>query len=110
MSVLFEHQPWETHARCRSVADATKLFFSEDFVDIAAAKRICAVCPVLSSCLETAMERAEPKGVWGGQIFENGKPLMIKRRRGRPPRVPRPEDQLPVVPIPIHLRDRISVA
>ena len=49
------------------------------------------------------MQRREPWGVWGGQLFMNGKMLTIKRRRGRPPKVPRPEDQMPVVPVPAHL-------
>ena len=35
--------------------------------------------------------------------------LASKRRRGRPPKNPRPEDQLPQIPIPVHLRDRAEV-
>lgn len=95
---------WETDARCRTEGSAPDLFFSEDLGDIAAAKRICADCPVLVPCLEGALARGEPCGVWGGQLFLNGKMLAIKRRRGRPPKVPRPEDQLPMIPIPEHLR------
>jgi WhiB family redox-sensing transcriptional regulator len=94
---------WETHALCRTEGVATGLFFSEDLGEIATAKRLCAQCPVLAPCLEGALERQEPFGVWGGQLFLNGKMLTIKRRRGRPPKTPRPEDQLPVVPIPEHL-------
>ena len=37
-------------------------------------------------------------------VFLNGKILASKRRRGRPPKVARPEDQLPEIPIPEHLR------
>jgi WhiB family transcriptional regulator, redox-sensing transcriptional regulator len=94
---------WEAHAVCRSVDDAGELFFSEDIGDIAAAKRVCAECPVLAPCLEGALERREPWGVWGGQLFMNGKMLTVKRRRGRPPKVARPEDQMPIVPVPDHL-------
>jgi WhiB family redox-sensing transcriptional regulator len=94
---------WEAHAACRSVADAASVFFSEDLGDIAAAKRVCAECPVLAPCLEGALARREPWGVWGGQLFMNGKMLAVKRRRGRPPKVPRPEDQMPVIPVPAHL-------
>ena len=94
---------WERHARCRDAAVDTDLFFSEDLGEIAAAKRICAQCPVLAPCLEGAIAREESVGVWGGQLFRNGKMLAVKRRRGRPPKTPRPEDQLPVVPIPEHL-------
>lgn len=110
MSALVKPEEWEQRAVCRGVPDAAEIFFSEDLGDIASAKRICARCPVLASCLEAAIERAEPWGVWGGQLFLNGKALAYKRRRGRPPKVPRPDEQLPVVPVPAHLRDRISVA
>jgi WhiB family transcriptional regulator, redox-sensing transcriptional regulator len=96
---------WWTHARC-SNGDGTlnKLFFSDDLGDIARAKHICATCPALIPCLEGALERREPWGVWGGQLFRNGKILASKRRRGRPPKRPRPEDQLPDIPIPEHLQ------
>lgn len=99
---------WESQARCRTEAVPTGLFFSEDLGDIARAKAICAECPVLAPCLESALIRREPWGVWGGQLFLNGRMLAIKRRRGRPPKTPRPEDQLPVVPIPAHLTELAS--
>ena len=99
---------WEDLAACRTVADAAELFFSEELTDIVAAKRICAECPVIAPCLEGAIGRAEPCGVWGGQLFANGRVLAQKRRRGRPPKVARPEDQLPVVPIPAHLQKLIA--
>ena len=60
---------------------------------------------MLAECLEGALERQELWGVWGGQLFMNGKMLTVKRRRGRPPKVARPEDQMPVVPIPVHLQE-----
>lgn len=110
MIALVARQEWESQALCREIPNGAEIFFSEDLGDIAAAKRVCAECPALAPCLETALERAEPSGVWGGQLFLNGKALATKRRRGRPPKIPRPEDQLPVVPVPVHLRDRMSVA
>ena len=36
--------------------------------------------------------RREPWGVWGGELFVNGKIVAQKRKRGRPPKV-RPEEQ-----------------
>jgi len=99
---------WEDAAACRVVAGAADLFFSEELQDIAAAKRICAECPVIAPCLEGAIGRSEPCGVWGGQLFAGGRILTIKRRRGRPPKHPRPEDQLPVVPVPEHLQRLIA--
>ena len=66
--------------------ELTALFFSEDLLDIARAKHLCSTCPLQSLCLAEALERREPWGVWGGQLFENGRILAHKRRRGRPPK------------------------
>jgi len=88
----------------------TGVFFSEELQDIAAAKEICSTCPVMLECLEGAIERHEPWGVWGGQMFLNGKILATKRRRGRPPKTPRPEDQLPDIPVPRHLQVHLRSA
>jgi len=86
---------WWDQAACRDLTGGlVGLFFSEELHDIAQAKRICATCPVLASCLEGAIERREPWGVWGGQLFANGKVLANKRRRGRPPKVRPPEPVL----------------
>ncbi len=96
---------WWAHARCNDGGGQLNgLFFSDELQDIARAKHICATCPALIPCLEGALERREPWGVWGGQLFLNGKILASKRRRGRPPKQPRPEDQLPEIPIPEHLQ------
>ncbi|MGH9245524.1 MAG: WhiB family transcriptional regulator [Acidimicrobiales bacterium] len=102
---------WQVEARCNDGAGTlTALFFSEELQDIARAKAVCARCPVIAECLEAAIVRREPWGVWGGQLFLNGKILASKRRRGRPPKVPRPEDQLPDVPIPEHLLEAARIA
>ena len=99
-------EPWWDEASCRTTAQASShLFFSAELQDIAAEKHICAECPVIAPCLEGAIRRREPWGVWGGQLFLNGRILTVKRRRGRPPKHPRPEDQLPEIPIPAHLRE-----
>lgn len=76
-------------ARCKDgAASMTALFFSEQIDDIARAKQICELCPVQEPCLEAALTRREPWGVWGGQLFFNGKILAQKRKRGRPPKNP----------------------
>lgn len=99
------------HAACNDLQGSlTGVFFSEELQDIAAAKGICASCPVILECLEGAIERHEPWGVWGGQMFLNGKILATKRRRGRPPKTPRPEDQLPDIPVPVHLQGYLRSA
>ncbi len=88
----------------------TGLFFSDDLDDIGKAKRICATCPVMVSCLETAIAEGEQWGVWGGQLFVSGKVVLTKRRRGRPPKEARPGDQLPLIPVPEHLIDQLTFA
>jgi len=93
-------------AACRTVTNAPEVFFSEDIGEIAAAKRVCAECSVLAECLEGALERHEPWGVWGGQLFMNGRMLTVKRRRGRPPKTPRPDDLMPIVAVPAHLAEQ----
>ena len=77
---------WDA-ARCRHVAgSATTLFFSDDIGDINEAKRICSGCPMAAPCVQGALDRHEPFGVWGGYLFANGQILAHKRPRGRPPK------------------------
>lgn len=78
---------WDA-ANCRTLGE---LFFSDQIPDIVEAKHICTTCSLMETCLEGAIERREPWGVWGGELFLNGKILAHKRRRGRPPKHPRPE-------------------
>ena len=80
-----EDTDWWADARCNDAAGSlSALFFSEELQDIAAAKRLCADCPVLVPCLEGAMARREPWGVWGGQLLLQGVVIPRKRPRGRP--------------------------
>jgi WhiB family redox-sensing transcriptional regulator len=67
---------------CRS-ADAD-LWFAESPAELERAKRLCGDCPVRAACLAGALEREEPWGVWGGEIFERGVVVPRKRPRGRP--------------------------
>jgi len=83
---------------CRDLGPA--LFSSDDLDDIISAKRLCQGCPVQSDCLSEAVARGERYGIWGGQLFEEGRIILSKRRKGRPPRVPRPEDVLPEIEVP----------
>ena len=68
----------------------TPLFFSDELVDIARAKAICARCTLRGPCLTGALERVEPWGVWGGELLENGRIVHDKKPRGRPAVLPRP--------------------
>ena len=85
---------WQDLALCNdgSGGSMTELFFSEQLDDIAAAKAFCGECPVKENCLDSALARREPWGVWGGELFVHGKVVAQKRKRGRPPKV-RPEIQ-----------------
>lgn len=67
---------------CRS-GDAD-LWFADTPAGLERAKLLCAPCPVRAECLAGALNRAEPWGVWGGEIFERGAVIARKRPRGRP--------------------------
>ena len=67
---------------CRS-AEAD-LWFAETPADLERAKALCAGCPIRAECLAGALRRAEPWGVWGGEIFDHGVVIHRKRPRGRP--------------------------
>ena len=60
------------------------LWFAETPAQLELAKSFCADCPVRNACLAGALDRAEPWGVWGGEIFERGSVIERKRPRGRP--------------------------
>ena len=66
------------------VASAPELFFSESPDDVELAKSLCQPCPLRTACLAGALERREPWGVWGGELFVQGVVVPRKRPRGRP--------------------------
>lgn len=74
---------------CR-VEDAD-LWFAEAPTELERAKAFCHECPARAICLAGALERREPWGVWGGEIFERGEVVARKRPRGRPRRSDRTE-------------------
>lgn len=61
-----------------------ELFFDEAAPRIALAKSLCSTCPMRSACLEGALSRGEPCGVWGGELFVDGEVVAAKRTVGRP--------------------------
>ncbi len=61
-----------------------ELFFAESPADVEAAKALCLGCPVRAECLAGALDRREPWGVWGGELFLQGVVIPRKRPRGRP--------------------------
>ncbi|GAA4625273.1 WhiB family transcriptional regulator [Cellulomonas oligotrophica] len=67
---------------CRS--NDPELWFAERQAEVERAKALCRGCPLVEGCLAGAVERAEPWGVWGGQVFVGGVVVPTKRGRGRP--------------------------
>ena len=61
-----------------------ELFFADTQAVLEVARGLCGSCPVKDLCLAGALERHEPHGVWGGQIFLNGVVVDRKPPRGRP--------------------------
>ncbi|WP_300609453.1 WhiB family transcriptional regulator [Trebonia sp.] len=61
-----------------------ELFFAEAPGDVEQAKALCQGCRARISCLQGALERREPWGVWGGELLLRGTIVPRKRPRGRP--------------------------
>jgi WhiB family redox-sensing transcriptional regulator len=76
----FEH----TGAAIPCRANDPELFFAERPEDVERAKALCTGCPVRPTCMAGALERREPWGVWGGELFVQGVVVARKRPRGRP--------------------------
>jgi WhiB family redox-sensing transcriptional regulator len=72
----------ESQLPCR--VNDPELWFAESPADVEFAKTLCVECPVRELCLDGALERREPWGVWGGQLFLQGVVIPRKRPRGRP--------------------------
>ena len=93
-----------TFPRCSDgLGTLSHLFFSEDDYELARAKAICRRCGLAEACLQGAVDRLEPYGVWGGKLVLDGVPVEFKRKRGRPPKQPRPILVVDEVPLPPHL-------
>jgi WhiB family redox-sensing transcriptional regulator len=67
---------------CRSYDP--ELWFAERPDEVALAQALCGDCALRTACLAGALERREPWGVWGGELFERGSVVARKRRPGRP--------------------------
>ena len=78
---------WQYEGACRGNDPET--FFSPDAERgprrrrrEAAAKALCAVCPVVTQCLEHALSVREPYGVWGGLTINERDSLLQRRQAG----------------------------
>ena len=81
-----QHHGRGVSARHASLACAEQpdLFVADAPADLEEAKALCHGCPIQVACLDTALERCEPWGVWGGQLLMHGVVVARKRPRGRP--------------------------
>ena len=79
------------------------MYFSDDELAVAEAKSLCGGCPVRTQCLEGALSRQEPAGVWGGELFEDGRIIARKRKAGRPTAVEVAARTAPVQQLPSQL-------
>jgi WhiB family redox-sensing transcriptional regulator len=61
------------------------LWFATEDAAVADAKALCRECPQQVACLRGALEREEPWGVWGGQLFHRGAVVARPPRQGRSP-------------------------
>lgn len=82
---------WQLDARCRGIDGS--LFFHPDNERgsaresrVAAAKQVCASCPVRRACGRYALESGERYGIWGGMTEEERRAARARaraRNRGR---------------------------
>jgi len=65
-------------------ANDAEIWFAETPEGVEEAKALCRSCPIRATCLDGALDRREPWGVWGGELFAQGVVVPRKRPRGRP--------------------------
>lgn len=80
---------WRHDAACRD--SDPELFFpigntGPALIQIEQAKQICRSCPVISACLEWALDSGQEAGVWGG-TSEDERRLMRRRAQRTQTRV-----------------------
>lgn len=81
-SWLFEPEPWRDHAACKGMP--RDLFFPKHVgkSTTAAAKQVCASCPVREDCLDYATRTRQTFGVWGGLSEKQRRTVRRQYRRG----------------------------
>jgi WhiB family transcriptional regulator, redox-sensing transcriptional regulator len=71
-------------ARRPACASHPQLYFSERPEELEQARGLCRTCALRHACLDGALRRGEPWGVWGGELVLHGAVIAGKRPRGRP--------------------------
>lgn len=81
-----DHWNWQLHGACRGT-DTEQFFHPENergprrVAREAAAKAICARCPVREACAEYALAAREPYGIWGGLSESDREAILAGRQR-----------------------------
>lgn len=86
VSIDLTHDQQPTSLPCHE--NPPDLWFAELPEQVETAKALCGGCPIREQCLAGALERAEPWGVWGGQLLLSGVVVPRKKPRGRPRKNP----------------------
>jgi len=74
----YDPEDWRQDAACRDLDTAA--FFPDSEDGSAAAKAVCATCPVRNACLEFALGSRQDDGVWGG-LTETERRRLRRRRQ-----------------------------
>jgi WhiB family redox-sensing transcriptional regulator len=77
---MIRRPAWQSEAACRS--ESADLFFPTDGASLAAARRICAACPVAAECLEYALSNPSLRGIWAGTSERRRKAMRATLRAG----------------------------
>ena len=86
-TLLLAPQQQEVYQLLPCRVEDPELWFAEQAQEVERAKRLCQGCPMQLACLQGAIQRGEPWGVWGGEVFDHGRVVQTKRGRGRPRKV-----------------------
>lgn len=88
---MLQSWDWKELAACK---DAQTIFFPQRVTDqtLAAARAICAECPVRKECRQFAQDNHEEYGIWAGKDYSRNERRRIKaaneryRQRNQQPR------------------------
>ena len=61
-----------------------ELWFADTPDGVEFAKALCVTCPARVACLRGALDRREPWGVWGGELFVAGVVVPVRVAPNQP--------------------------
>lgn len=70
---------WYHSAACTGMD--TEVFFDDSAAGLAAARRVCAGCPVRQECLSDGARLEDAWGVWGGRSRRQRRSVGVRPRR-----------------------------